>query len=311
MYHVIKRSVTGYKKLKSGKVCQDAVKSVSLKNAVVCAVADGHGDPRCKNSHKGALFAVNCAVSVLSKIVANVPLTKLYAHVLQNREQIIQSIIREWNVLTVEDFESENEAFETEKLQRIKQYVSTLFEQRNRCISSENASELFLQQAEIDDGLKRITHLYGTTLNAVLITKDFVFCLGIGDGDVTFVQNGKAYWMLPPSEQYSTSTSSLCYKPQKALEHFYSTVVRIDGKRKRQNPLFKTGINPDYIMVSTDGLRNSFVSDDHFVEKLVSISKGKPNYSSIKKQGKKWIETLTKESLYQDDITFCMIFNQE
>ncbi len=310
MYHLIKRACVGHKKLLSGRCSQDALKSVQLKNACIVAVADGHGDSACTYSDKGAYFATEALTSVLRELVAKHPLKALYAHILQNREQIIQQVVKTWNMLVFEDYSLKNQGFASSYLyEQVKTYIQNLFVKVRREISSKDAPSYFITQSENEDALKKITRLYGTTLNGMLFTKDFVFCLGIGDGDVTFVQDGKAYWMLPPSEQFSTSTASMCYKPQRAVEYFVSTLVRFDNKNKGGKKLFSTGICPDYFLIATDGFRNSFISDDHFTKKLTEIAKHKNNgFASFKAHSSEWVKTLTAESVYQDDITLCLIY---
>lgn len=310
MYHLIKRACTGHKKLLKGKCSQDALKSVQLKDACIVAVADGHGDSAHCFSDKGALFATESTVEVLREIYAKVPLKELYAHFLQNRESIYQQIVKRWNMRCLNDYAEKNPNFGCSYLYpQIKESIDEMFEKKPRSLDSKNAPSYFLKQGENEDGLKKVAKQYGTTLNAMFLTKDFVFCFGIGDGDLMFVQNSKAYWILPPSSQFSTATESLCYKPQRAVECFRGAVVRFDNKRKTQKQLFKSGINPDFMLVATDGFRNSFLSDGLFIDKLVEIAKGKKSgYSSFKAHSSEWIKTLTAESVYQDDITLCLIY---
>lgn len=310
MFHTFIRRAIGYKKLQRGKGTEDSVKAVRMKEASICAVADGHGDPTCVYANVGADLATRVACEVLRVIYQGCPDDETRReYCAGNREAIIQQIIRSWNQAVVEDyFTREGGKKHPHGKEKMLSYVRDVFDERPpKGCTLDEARAYFAAQGELEDALKKIARLYGTTLNAVLQTQTFIFCLGIGDGDVISVQDDDAEWLLPPAEQFSTKTQSLCWRPRKALEAFRSVVIRKSDKKRPA--LFDTGIKPDYLLIATDGLRNSFVSDGLFLEKLVEINKEKANgYKQFQRNSQAWIEGLTKDSLYQDDISLGFIF---
>lgn len=309
MYHYVTRSVTGYKKQLRGKPCEDACTVVRFKKAVICAVADGHGDAKCKYASIGSELATKVACDVLRDAVIGIPnITTLYDFFCDCREELAQQIVQGWNKAVFEDFLTK---VDSEKAIQVKnamlEYINGMFSPVGKKMSIEETRRYYADRDALADFLHQITKLYGTTLNAVVVTDNFIFCIGIGDGDVVAVQDKKIAWLLPPSEQFSTHTESLCYKPQKAIDTFRSVVVRKTKSKKRR--LADTGIHPDFVLLATDGLRNSFLSDEHFADRLISIgTEKKQGYIKFQRNSQRWIEQLTKDSLYQDDITFGFIY---
>lgn len=308
-YHYVTRSVTGYKKQLRGKPCEDACAVVRLKKAIICAVADGHGDAKCKYASIGSELATKVACGVLRDAVIGIPnITTQYDYFCDCREEIAQHIVQKWNKAVFEDFLTK---VDSDKAIQVKgamlEYIDGMFSPIGKQMTMEETRRYYADRDALADFLHQITKLYGTTLNAVVVTDNFIFCIGIGDGDIVAVQGKKIAWLLPPSEQFSTHTESLCYKPQKAVDMFRSIVIRkTQGKSRR---LSDTGVKPDFVLLATDGLRNSFLTDDDFAEKLIGIgSERKQQYKKFQSNSQRWIEQLTKDSLYQDDITFGFIY---
>lgn len=290
-----------------GKVGEDAITVIRRRNSVICAVADGHGDPKCKYADIGSKLATSVACEVLRAVIdGSLNITAQYDYFTDRREEIAQSIIQGWNRAVFTDYLSKSNEVTASKDEMF-EYIDTMFSSRGKSMSVEETRKYYFKRDSLADTLHQITKFYGTTLNAVVITEKFIFCIGIGDGDIIAVQGKQIDWLLPPSEQFSTRTQSLCYKPQVAFEAFRSIVIRKTKSKNRR--ITDTGINPDFVLLTTDGLRNSFVSDDHFAEKLLNICmEKKQEYIKFRRSSQKWIEQLTKDSLYQDDITFCFIY---
>lgn len=306
-FHSFVRATTGYKKSLQGKPIEDAAKILRLKEAVICAIADGHGDVKCKYANIGAQIAVEVACEVLRVVCENNPNTKpLYEYIAEHRDDILKSIIQEWNKRVYKDYIERDKVVISQNVQdEISVYIESAF-QPVPTMTVDVAREFYAKRDEVAHLLQKVVSLYGTTINVVLITDKFVFCAGLGDGDIVAVQGKRLDWLLPPSEQFSTTTESLCFKPRNALAAFRSVIIR---KSKNYKTLMATGINPDFILIATDGLRNSFVSDDHFIDKISNIAKEKKqHYKKFQRISNKWIQQLTKDSLYQDDITFGFIY---
>lgn len=310
MFHTFIRSAVGYKKLRNGKTSEDSIKALRLKNASICAVADGHGDSSCKYSGIGAEIATKVACDVMRAIYQGCPDDEaLYEYCANNRDTIAKQIIRHWNQAVFEDYLSKTD-FPKLKNGREKMllYIQRLFNEQSKVRNITEARAYYEEQSQFEETLKKITHFYGTTLNIVVKTQSFIFCMGIGDGDIISVQGKTVDWLLPPSEQFSTKTQSLCWRPQKALEAFRSVIIR-KTRGRQKSKLFETGIKPDYIIIASDGFRNSFVSDEVFADKLLEINKeNQQGYKKFQRHSQAWIEQLTKDSLYQDDISLGFIF---
>lgn len=70
----------------------------------------------------------------------------------------------------------------------------------------------------------------------------------------------------------------------------------------------ESNINPDFIMLSTDGLRNSFLDDGMYIDRMVAInSERQTGYKKFIYNSKRWAEKLSRESVYQDDLTFALL----
>lgn len=304
------RSVTGFKKFLRGKPCEDAVKVVKAKDGAVCAVADGHGDARCKYAHTGAHFAVETACEVLKTVLCENPTPKaLYQKITEQREDIQKDIIKGWSKRVFSHFLTipEGAAYRNMGTEML-EYICGLFSAPPPQMSIDQTREYYGRRDKFEELLRRITYLYGTTLNAVLVTEKYIFCLGLGDGDIVFAQGNRFNWLLPPAEQFSTQTESLCLKPDMALAAFKSIVIT-KSKSKHSKSYTESNVNPDFILISTDGLRNSFLDDAEFAEKIININKeAKSAYAKFQRNSKKWLERLSRESLYQDDISFVFVY---
>lgn len=310
--HAFARSAVGYKKLRQGKSSEDSSKVVRLKRTTICAIADGHGDLRCKYSADGANYAVEVACEVM-RAVYNSSYAEakddfeFYEFCANNRESFIEQIIRNWNKSVFLDYLEKNPAY-AEKKEAMLGYLDRLFMPIGK-MTSEDAREYFAEQERLEESRRKIAHFYGTTLNLVMETENFILCIGIGDGDIIAVQGKEVSWLLPPAEQFSTRTESLCKQPQSAFDAFRSVIIRKTKGKRRRSKLYDTGIHPDYILVSSDGFRNSFIDDEHFAKKLIEInSEKKEGYNKFSSTSQSWIEQLTKDSIYQDDITFVFLY---
>lgn len=310
MFHVFGRTTVGYRKLRAGQPSEDAYKIVRFKKVAICAVADGHGDSKCKFSAIGASFAAETACEVLRAAFQSCPDERaLYEFCANNRENFQLQILCKWREKVFLDYLQRTEDINAALMKEdMLAHINALLSSEPKVMTAKEARELFSRQHLMDEMLSKIMLLYGTTLNVVLNTESFVLCLGLGDGDVVCVQEKRVEWLLPPSEQFSTKTASLCWSSNRALEAFRSVIIQKKGSGTRHNKLLDTNFAPDFILVSTDGLRNSFVSDDRFMDKLIDIADEKAKgFKKFQSNSQTWIEQLTKDSLYQDDITCILL----
>mgnify|MGYP005794001143 FL=1 len=141
-------------------------------------------------------------------------------------------------------------------------------------------------------------------MNAIVITDKFVFAIGIGDGDVIAVNGKRVEWLLPSSNQFDTSPASLCGNFGVMPENFASIYVPVTNGRKLTDSFFQ----PEILMISTDGLRNAFLSDEAFAEKLMEIAQAfkKGDGKNFVRNSKKWIEERYMYGVTQKDIAFTL-----
>jgi len=230
----------------------------------------------------------------------------LYEAIARDRDVLIETLVREWNKAVFEDYLLKEPRTESE---RLLEYINGLFLPKSLPKDLDALRYYWEEQTLLEERLKSVARLYGTTLNAVLATENFLFCFGIGDGDILAVQGKRVEWLLPPAEQFSLKTQSLCYRPKKAVEAFQS--VLLPKAKKGKNRLTSTDISPDYVLVATDGFRNSFLNAERMAEKLTVINEEKDEaYKRFRKRSGAWLAELTKNSLYRDDITLAFIYGE-
>ena len=303
----IERRVTGYKKQQAGQGCEDAVYVKECDNAVIMACADGHGDRKCKYAARGAEIATRVIVSELEKVQKSSDDVDDFGEKLNDtRRALKENIVCNWVCAVLDDYKinhPEDTVF-SEKYTTLREYSNKIYEARSGTLTVNEIRELYAYRHECEDAIYKITILYGTTVNAVVYTNKFVFAIGIGDGDVIAVNGKRVEWLLPGSERYSTTTASLCGNFSSVIDCFAAVFVPITATRKISDNKFL----PEFVMIATDGLRNAFLSDEEFAEKMMEISsllKKGGGYSFVK-HSKAWIEERTRFGVTQDDISFCM-----
>ena len=307
-FHAFVRQTKGYRKVRYGGVCEDAAKLIRLKRGIIAAVADGHGDPSCAYADLGSAFAVEAACRVLREIYDEKDRSELCDFCAASRDEIAQKIILLWNELVLDDYlkKPEGDPLLSER-DSLVSYITTAFNPpAQQELSVDQTRAYYAKRDRIAKLRNDVAILYGTTLKALFETDEFVLCLSIGDGDVVAVEGDRVTWLCPKDDQYSTATDSLCFPPQKAQKCFCHVLIR---KREPGNTPVPIGFGPDYILLSTDGFRNSFPSDRHFEDCLVSLGRQKASgFRKMKRECTGWIERLSMDSFCGDDITLCIVY---
>ena len=144
---------------------------------------------------------------------------------------------------------------------------------------------------------KEIYRLYGTTLLGMLITDSYVFAFQIGDGDMMMVDAESASPVLESEKILGTETHSLS---------------KVDAWKKSVFAVRRKDIDegkPYLYMLTTDGMVNSFLSEEAFRKTC------REYYDSIREHGfdkvcdnlGNWLsETSTLGC--GDDITMVMVY---
>ena len=303
----LERRVTGYKKQQRGQGCEDATYVKNIGDAVIMACADGHGDRRCKYASRGAEIAARIIVSVLEKKRREADDLCDFGELLNDsRNEIAESVVTSWVGGVLDDYRL-NFPIDTvfaEKYEELRGYSERIFATREGSMTVREMREISEYRHRCEEAIYKITLLYGTTVNAAVICNKFVFAIGIGDGDVVAVNGRRVEWLLPRFERYSTVTSSLSHRFDLVRESFSAILVPMSAGRRINESRFL----PELVMISTDGLRNAFLSDEEFADKLLDIAdvlKRGEGYTFVRKS-MTWIEERTKYGVTQDDISFCI-----
>lgn len=267
MFNGFNYTVRGESHISSGKVCQDASDFKSYENYAVAVVADGHGSKKHFRSDVGSKLAVKVALRTIDNFYHN-----------------------------IDEFERGFAKDPKKVIKKIQKYIISYWNKevswyhRNNPITPEERKNF------TDSELKaiRMESIYGTTLIAAVMSREFSFALEIGDG--SFVVLGDDYETQMPidgDENPANLTASLCNS--NAIDMF---------------SLFYTFEKPLAMFVSTDGLYTSFGSTDDFLDYHTIIAGQLNEIDSFKEIVAK---NLTKRTKYgtQDDISFSCVFDNE
>ncbi len=301
------RRVTGYKKLQKGTPCEDAVYIKDLNDCVIMACADGHGDYKCKYAARGAELATRIIVSEIEKYYReSTDIEELGETLNNNREELSKRIVCSWVGAVLDDYKINNpeDSGFASQYKELRKYSTRIFEVRDGAMPAKEFKQLAEYRHTCEDAIYKITLLYGTTVNAVLMNSKLVFAIGIGDGDVIAVNGKRVEWLLPFTPRFNSASYSLSGSFGSIIENFYAIYVPITSGRKITDNRFL----PELVMIATDGLRNAFLSDEEFADKMLEIAAifKKGNGYTFVKNSKQWLEERTKYGVTQDDISFCL-----
>ncbi|RDY31673.1 protein phosphatase 2C domain-containing protein, partial [Lachnotalea glycerini] len=154
------------------------------------------------------------------------------------------------------------------------------------------------KQGKIDKGA--IYKQYGSTLLGVMITRTFLFAFQLGDGDIMYVDVDGVKSVIEGDKILGTETHSL--SKQDSWKSAITVVLNKDEGEKV----------PYMYMLSSDGMSNSFTSQDEFYKTC------RDYYDLIKAHGCKTIARYIKEWLSEtsalgcgDDITVMIGYYEE
>lgn len=173
--------VQGASHVRSGKECQDSLKKIEKDNdAVILAVADGHGSDSCPYSKTGSEIAVNVFCKLMDDYLdtyAKQPETLMTFLKREGDTKVAQAIDAEW---------------------------------KRRILKAHSGSR---REIPLDaDGNKdtdAIYKMYGSTLIGLVITKDFLFAFQLGDGDIMEVYGKGVQNVIDADKILGTETHSL------------------------------------------------------------------------------------------------------
>lgn len=198
-----------------GDAAIEGIQQIGSTPPVILAVADGHGGERYTRAQHGAKLAVECAVELFAEILTKSESQGVQSHSFLKDEaerRLPRDLVQRWQAAVDEHLAHEPAPDASEDPQR----------------------------------------LYGTTLLVAAVTRDFVLCLQLGDGDIRIVSDDGDYYapFLRDSELVGNETHSLALKD--AWKY-----ARVHFKPSAGRP-------PALILLATDGYSNSFASIEGF-----------------------------------------------
>lgn len=224
-------TATGASHIKIGKVCQDFALSSGGNDYALAIVCDGHGGDKYFRSDRGSRIAATKAKEAIREFMKSRFKKshggKLVNTILTNPDafmhQLTANIIFRWREAIAEDFKHEP------------------FTDAEKAILSPNEMAELLKDEEW-------VSTYGTTLIAVIRSKEFWFGLHIGDGKCVTVSNANEYAQPIPWDEkcFLNKTTSLC--DEQALTHFRYYFDKVNL--------------PKAIFVASDGVDDTFGSDE-------------------------------------------------
>lgn len=233
-WRIICESVKGASHERSGQPNQDAIERFPASGdslPLILAVSDGHGGAKYFRSGKGARFAVDAAINTLSQFHENLA-SFLTSSRTGLEEHLTKSLVNTWRSEVYSHFQGE--PFTDEDLRLLE----------------EKEGPAARQIVEDNPVLA-----YGATILAVMITESFIAFLQLGDGDIllTISEQGKPDSVFPVnSKHFANETTSLC--SSNAWCDFQFHIEKVSP-----SPLL-----PALILLSTDGYKDSFSSDEEF-----------------------------------------------
>lgn len=245
---------------------QDAIDVKDLDDVLVVSIADGHGSKSCFRSDTGAKMAVE---------IANV----LLADRLLNSENDLEALADEASVLCKEisDLWSETVLKHLGKNAFSDEEVDVLDEGKRRNLG------------------KNALLAYGTTLMSVIMSKDKIIVMNIGDAELLVKYKDKdEVTVLNQNKRVGNETESLALPNA----HKYYTVNVYESS------------DVEALLAATDGYPNSFKQEEGFVKVIVDLLNITKSHGieAIQDNFADWL-TETSLSGSGDDITACFITN--
>lgn len=222
MFSGFNKTVIGGSHTDSGKICQDYSEYYVCENYSAAVVADGHGSRKHFRSDIGSQLAVKVTLSTLSEFLSD-----------------------------MDEFEK---SFRDDPSRVIKKIQKHIISYWNKAIAGHFIGVPITDKEKepfTDEQFRAIKHesMYGTTLIACVMCKNFSFGIQIGDGSLVTVNN-YAVAQMPIADDESCPanlTASMCNTNAIDLFNHFYTFDELMA-----------------VFVSTDGLFTSFGSREDF-----------------------------------------------
>lgn len=181
MEFIYSNTVIGFNHISKEIVCQDHSDYYIDNEYKIITACDGHGGKIYIRSDKGAKFASQAVIDVITKYSDS----KMELMITNNLlEKIKLEVLCKWNELVEQDYSFNH--FSQAEFEHLSEEEQ--FKLENNYIMA-----------------------YGTTLNAAIISKNHVICIQIGDGGLYLINNNKIELVFPDNDDnVANITYSLC-----------------------------------------------------------------------------------------------------
>lgn len=281
---VYAKSVQGANHIRKDIVCQDSCYwSKKAENTVIMAIADGHGSEKCLYSDEGAYRAVHVFCDIMQDVLNeyNGDIASLKP-LIDDNQILAKKISSLWHKrITRKHNDEHREKLDIEGTGEIKRRTS-------------------IRNALNKASLSKVDYmLYGTTLLGVAVFGDSALVYQIGDGDIQLVTEDGVRSLVDADKFLGVETYSLAH--DMSWNYAKTTVVSLEDIKK-----------PFLIMMSTDGLSNSYINDKEFekcCKDYFNIIR-EEGFDTVKKELKAWLRD-TSDHGCGDDVTVALAYFEE
>lgn len=293
MQRIIGESIQGYTHIQRNLECQDRKLSRELEDgSLVLSVADGHGSRSCPYSGTGAELAVNTFCKLIEELHSG----------FQNAGDLLSDYLNHQGSL------------------KFAQTVERAWKEAVQTYHRDEGLPMPMTQTGEED-LNALYRLYGTTLLGLLIAPTFVFAFQIGDGDITYADDGGVQPVVVADKLLGVESHSLCSR--EAWKKAVST-VRFQPWEQHFEDLKTYGPDtaastvhfqsweqhlPCAFLLSTDGLSNSYADDEAFRQTCAQYFEALKTYGpdAVEENLPEWLSETSRLGC-GDDTTLLMAY---
>ena len=286
MQRIIGESIQGYTHIQRNLECQDRKLSRELEDgSLVLSVADGHGSRSCPYSGTGAELAVNTFCKLIDEIHSD----------FQNAGDLFDFQNAE-DLSGFQNAEDLSGFLNHQGSLKFAQTVERAWKEAVQTIHREAGLPMPMTQTGEED-LNALYRLYGTTLLGLLIAPTFVFAFQIGDGDITYVDDGGVQPVVVADKLLGVESHSLCSR-----EAWKKAVSAVHFQPWEQHL-------PCAFLLSTDGLSNSYADDEAFGQTCAQYFEALKTYGpdTVEENLPEWLSETSRLGC-GDDTTLLMAY---
>ena len=291
MQRIIGESIQGYTHIQRNLECQDRKLYRELEDgSLVLSVADGHGSRSCPYSGTGAELAVNTFCELIEELHSG----------FQNAGDLLSDYLNHQGSL------------------KFAQTVERAWKKDVQKLHRKAGLPMPMTQTGEED-LNALYRLYGTTLLGLLIAPTFVFAFQIGDGDITYADDGGVQPVVVADKLLGVESHSLCSR--EAWKKAVSTVrfqpweheaLKTYGPDTAASTVhFQSWEQhlPCAFLLSTDGLSNSYADDEAFRQTCAQYFEALKTYGpdAVEENLPEWLSETSRLGC-GDDTTLLMAY---